>query len=314
MSLKNNLLFSVKIYTGFQKNIFMLRLRNNKQLRQRNSMITISLIRPLSGLFICILVFFLICSYTSGETEYTIYFYNPESNMDNFAAVKTRLDTYLSRFGPYRFQPFADRKTFEKIIRKKRNGILILSSWHYGILKEKFAVSPVLVGMINGKTTQKKVLYAKKSINTLEKLRQMSVSSAGSEEYTRNFLRLTIDDSIVDSLRVLNVPKDIDALISVGLGVAQAALTSEYSIAMLSSIYPKLGKELIPIARGPESLLSIVAMPEKYEPEVSRLPAVIEEMEKHEEGREILHIMGLDGWKKPGAEEFELLEKRRQKL
>ncbi|MDM8516598.1 hypothetical protein QUF76_10390 [Desulfobacterales bacterium HSG16] len=295
----------------------MTRFLDNERLRQKNKIMVKFFIRHLSGPFLCVLIFFSVFSNAFGDTNHMIFFYNPESNLDNFATVKTRLDTYLGHFGPYHFQPFADRETFEKIVCNRKDGILILSSWHYEILKKKIDISPVLVGVIDGKTTQKKVLYAKKKFDTLKKLREMSITSAGSEEYTRNLLRLAAgekDDGIVDSFSILKVPKDVDALISVDFDLAQAALTSEHSIIMLTSIYPKLGKKLIPIIRAQESLLSIVTIPVKYKTETARLPVVIENMEKHEEGREILHILGLDGWKKPGVKELEMLEKREQKL
>src|SRR4030067_2322614 len=55
-----------------------------------------------------VLVFLCVAPMAIGATRYTVYFYNPESNVDNFASLKTRLDVYLKNTGPYQFQPFCD--------------------------------------------------------------------------------------------------------------------------------------------------------------------------------------------------------------
>ena len=66
----------------------------------------------------------------AATTQYTIYFYNPETNINNFASLKIEFDTYLASLGPYQFQPFSDKDTFEKYIAKKRDCIFLISTWH----------------------------------------------------------------------------------------------------------------------------------------------------------------------------------------
>ena len=61
----------------------------------------------------------------------TIYFYNPEININNFASLKKEFDTYLSAYGEYQLQPFSEREIFEKVAVSKNDGIFIISSWHY---------------------------------------------------------------------------------------------------------------------------------------------------------------------------------------
>ena len=61
----------------------------------------------------------------------TIYFYNPEININNFASLKKEFDTYLSAYGEYQLQPFSEREIFEKVAVSKNDGIFIISGWHY---------------------------------------------------------------------------------------------------------------------------------------------------------------------------------------
>jgi len=67
----------------------------------------------------------------------TIYFYNPETNINNFATLKTAFDTYLVNHGGYYFQPFDSRENFEAVIKEKKGDIYLLSSWHLKALQQK---------------------------------------------------------------------------------------------------------------------------------------------------------------------------------
>lgn len=259
---------------------------------------------------ILLLPIFVIVS-ADAASKCTVYFYNPESNVDNFASLKTKLDTYFKSFGLYQFQPFSDRGVFEKKIQGKHNGILLLSSWHYKALREKLPIKPILVGVIDGKTTQLKVLSSKKKVDNLETLKGSTVASAGSYDYTRNLLKLMLGiDKLVDSFQILSVPKDIDALISVGFGLAEVALTTESSIDMLLSINPRLHKKLTILVKSRETLLPIVAIPKVYTPGVIKLIEIVENMGKTPVGEKSIRMLGLDGWKMLDEKEMDLLEKQ----
>ncbi|MDD5276297.1 MAG: hypothetical protein PHR16_09465, partial [Methylovulum sp.] len=72
-----------------------------------------------------------------ASTTETVFFYNPESSVDNFAALKAEFDDYLSGKGGYSFQPFSERSTFESTLAGKPDGVYLLSSWHYAQLNSK---------------------------------------------------------------------------------------------------------------------------------------------------------------------------------
>lgn len=240
----------------------------------------------------------------------TIYFYNPESNIDNYASLKTKFDLYLKKTGPYQFQPFSDRNTFENKTRGQHNCIFILSSWYYKELKSFTSLKPVFIGTLDGNSVQKKALIAKKPINSLKMLKNNTIASSGSKEYTLKFLQSVLtenDKYIAESVQILNVPKDIDALISVGFGLVQAALTTEYSIEMLANINNGLYKNLSVLAVTEESLLPVVAAPSEYGKGTEKLLEIIKDMGKTPEGKSNLQMFGIDDWKILDESEWKLL-------
>ena len=245
-----------------------------------------------------------------GESKCTIYFYNPESNIDNYASLKTKFDLYLKKIGPYQFQPFSDRNTFENKTRGQHNCVFILSSWYYKELRDFTSLKPVLIGTLDGNSLQKKALIAKKHIDSLSMLKGSSIASSGSKEYTVKFLQSMLkgdDKNIPETLQILNVPKDIDALISVGFGLVKAALTTEYSIEMLADINNGLYKNLSVLAVYEKSLLPVVAIPSEYGKGTTELLEIIKNMGKTPEGKNNLQMFGIDGWKMLDESDWELL-------
>lgn len=250
---------------------------------------------------------------SSAEEAMTIYFYNPETSVNNFASLKNSFDGYLSVFGNYRFQPFSDRETFEKFIEKKSEGLYLVSSWHFSKLQKRLPITPLLVSVSKGKSTQRNALTSKKPIKNPSELTNKKVASAGAESYTRNIIKKMFGEDkagVVDSLTVLTVPKDIDALMAVGFGMADLALTSERSLLKLKTINEKQYNNLKRVALSGPALLPLVAakIGSTDDDQLRDLVLILQQMPKTKEGDRNLKMLGLDGWKKVSDSELDLLE------
>ncbi len=258
--------------------------------------------------FIIAYVMLLSPTRTFSDNTYTIYFYNPETNINNFASLKTEFDQYLSNYGSFHFQPFSDRESFEKFVVGRSDGVFLVSSWHYRQLKKVFPIGmeAKLVGVSNGKATYKKILTAKNNIINIDLLEGKIVASSGNENYTRKILMQMHGAgkrNIVDTMRILTVPKDIDALMAVGYGMADSALTTENSLVKLAAINPKQYGFLRSLSKSEQILLPVIATLEQSDEKISFLLAIIEEMASGLDGKKKLKMLGVDGWKK--VEKFE---------
>lgn len=228
----------------------------------------------------------------------TVFFYNPETSVDNFAALKTEFDTYLTRQGNYSFQPFNDRTTFEKTLQDRPPGVYLVSSWHYALLNERIPLNPVLVGMAKGEVSQRKTLTSKLATDPTT-LKEATVAGSGTEDYLRNLLKKMLgSETLVNSFKLLTVPKDIDALMAVGFGMAQAAVSSEASLDKLALINAKQHSQLKSLATSDKNLLLIAAVPKQAKVDEGPLIKIIEAMSQQPEGEKNLKMLGLDGWKR----------------
>lgn len=215
-----------------------------------------------------------------------VYLYTPEINVNNFKSLKMSFDSYLSVYGNYELQPFSDKETFEKYLKKK-NSIAILSSWHYYEIAKKYNLEAMLVAKKRGSTTDRKILVGQKN-SVLKGI----VTSAYDKEYTGELLS-TITKNNAKELSVLKVPKEIDALMSVGFGMSKFALVSKDSFSLLQTINPVLAKDLkIYYESEPEYRMLLVC--NEIDKEESKLISVFKNMELTNNGKNILNSIGID--------------------
>jgi len=253
-------------------------------------------------------VFFIFSVFITGgywsahsNTGSFIYFYNPETNINNFATLKTVFDTYLVNHGGYYFQPFDVRENFEAVIKEKKGDIFLLSSWHLKALQQKnVPLEIALVGTSKGNTMQRKVLSAKKDIADVSMLKNTVVAGAGSEEYIHSVIKQILgkdQEALLKDIKILTVPKDIDALMAVGFGMATAAISAENGLNKLAMINPNQFRELHSLGFSEKDYLLIAATLKKTDQQEAQLLEVLRRMPEANEGEENLKLLGIDGWR-----------------
>ena len=227
-----------------------------------------------------------------------ICFYSSEANINNYKSLKMELDSYLSKFGRYEFQPFFDRENFEDFIKTKKDCILILSAWHYCNMVSQCFLEPVLFGVRNGKNCQKRVLVTKDAKQNSGNIFN-GLATASSKEHTLGMLKQMVRTPLaLDTVKLLEVPKEIDALMAVCFGMADSALTTINTFESLKLINPKLSGELKVVAESGEFFHLILAIPKSFEQNSESIVRVIEKMNMDPEGKEKISMMGLDSWEK----------------
>ena len=248
----------------------------------------------------------LLFSVTGGLTHATpteniiIYFYNPEINITRNAVLKNTFDLYLETQGAYQFQPVDNKETFEALIKDKKNAIFMMSNWHYLQLKKTRLLqtsSLVLRGTKNGNDTYHKILVGKQ---TKLDLQTMSLATSGNIEYSRSVLSDIYSKQSIDqfsSLQVLEVPKDIDALMAVGFGLADAALTTKSSLNKLSILYKQQNQPLLILGESQAQKRLAVVFKQIPQAEHHKIQSILKQMAKNKKGQRGLHMLGLDDWR-----------------
>lgn len=230
----------------------------------------------------------------------TFYFYNTESNFNNFATVKMGFDIYFEERGGYFLQPFDLRVNFEKAIKKKGD-VFLLSNWHLKELqKKKVPLQIALVATSKGNVVQRKVLSAKRGIDNVAMLKNAVVAAAGSEEYVHSILKQMVgkdQEALIKDIKILIVPKDIDALLAVGFGMASAAISAENGLEKLAMFNPNHFRELHSLGYSEKDYFLIAATLKKPDQQETQLLEVLRKMSETDAGKENLKLLGIDGWR-----------------
>ena len=237
----------------------------------------------------------------------TVFFYSPETNVNNFSALKGEFDTFLAPLGGHKFQPFSDRNTFEKELATRTRRLFLLSSWHYRQLAGTAELAPLLVGHARGKAVQKHQLFSQTP--NIADLRSQKIATAGTRDFALTLLNemLPGQQEMIATLNLLVVPKDIDALMAVGFGAARAAIATEGGAEKLAKLNPKQREGLKQLGNGRESLLPGRAAPRGAGGDAQALAKIFAGMDATPEGRSRLQLLGLEAMRELNAEQNERL-------
>ncbi len=229
----------------------------------------------------------------------TIYFYNPEINTTRSVILKNTFDQHLQEQGHYQFQPVEKKETFESLIENDKHAVFIMSSWHFQQLHlqpQHRSTVLALRGMKNGSNTYRKILVGKKSKAGLS---TMTIATSDSLTYSRSMLGEMFPNEPPETfatLRILIVPKDIDALMAVGFSMADAALATEQSLNTLSTLYKNQHQQLAVLGESQPLKRLVVALHQNRSPQQNDAISALKVMNKSEKGRRALHMLGLDNW------------------
>ncbi|MEE2731072.1 MAG: PhnD/SsuA/transferrin family substrate-binding protein [Pseudomonadota bacterium] len=247
-------------------------------------------------LVLCGLLWTLLLSNNAYSETITIYHFNPETHSDRNLVLKNTFDLYFQTRHNIQLQPVEDHHSFVDIVRKIHRSLFIMSDWHYHQLaQEQPDLVPVLQGTKDGKNTFRKLLIGKQPFPS----NQITVAVSGTKDYVDMILNNMSFNGITlkpGSYRLLKVPKDIDALLAVSFGMADAALASDDSFEKLSQLYRNEYQQLDLLGTSqPQQRLVVVLLRSQTEQLQPALEA-LETMDQSQQGKLGLNLLGLDEW------------------
>ena len=230
-----------------------------------------------------------------------IYFYNPEINTARNLVLKNTWDKYLYALGDYEFQPVDDETEFIRLVQDQTDAAFIMADWFYASLFSSKATEHNLnlafQGIRNGKDTYSKILIANKSSLDLE---NVTIACSGSKDRAKDILSSIypeLSTHQLDKLNILLVPKDIDALMAVGYGLAEMALSTEVGLSKMSRLNKNLYKDMIVLRESKPLKRSVLVFKSTNSVLKSSLARLMMNMAKTSDGHQAMNLLGLDEWK-----------------
>ncbi|MBF0102711.1 MAG: hypothetical protein HQK77_17555 [Desulfobacterales bacterium] len=254
-----------------------------------------------------VIVFFvLITSSYADDDSITIHFYSQEVNSTHYKEIKIEFDTYLSKFGHYKFQPYTNNTVFEENLSGKKRFLVMLSSRYYMKIHKQYRLVPLLAAVINGNKFQKSIFVTRsKSSDINSILRDMIASPMNEKDAISELMDMLGRNQSFSEVNLLTVPKDIDALISVHFGIAQSALIMNNPFITFKNLQPNMCKNIVVFAQGKETLSLILAAPDSFVNESESVVSIIENMPKSEKGNQSLGL-GIEAWEKLESNDYSI--------
>ncbi len=230
-------------------------------------------------------IFFLLCVMLFAELH-KVYYYTADKNIDNFKTLKVQFDRYLLKYGAYEFQAFTDKEMFE-VFLEESDSIVMLSSLHYKQIAKKHNLNAVFVAQNKKSITDTNVIIGKKNAPL-----EGTVSTSFSKIYTKKLLRKTF---AISHLTLLKVPKEIDALMSVGYGMSQFAAVSKDSFIFLQKNNSSLTKNMLIYSESDSNYRMLVAVNNESVQDKDFI-RIFTNMNKSKNGKSILKLLGIDNF------------------
>jgi len=233
-----------------------------------------------------------------------IFFYNPEINASRNLTLKNTWDSFLNEQGNFTFQPVDRGEDFKALLENEKRAAFIMSEWLFNHLKleqdEHFSIS--LQGIKDGQETYRRILVSRTSDLDLEKSR---IASSGDQRRSLSILAdifPSLSPAQAQQLKLLQVPKDIDALMALGYGLADMALTSEVSLTIMANLNQSRFQELSIIKHSKPLRQSILVFKQLDKNVQEALVRGMMNMPDSDTGRQAISMIGLDNWKILDAE------------
>lgn len=237
----------------------------------------------------------------------SIFFYNPDANLKDVSLLKARVSNYLKKMNTsIDFQPFIKFEVMMQQIEARKPSFLILSSWYYPILAQKYPLIPLLIPVKDGQKGYKKVLVTLEDIRDLKELggKTLATTPLGDntpELLAHNFFK---DNPIdISAMKIITVPKDLDALLAVSYKRVNLALVVPDNMNVLRTVNPAVEKIKI-IYTSPEILHPLLVVLKDYASaeEIEKIKSIFLKMSENLDGKDVLNLLNYDRWVVPDEE------------
>lgn len=234
----------------------------------------------------------------AADSEF--FFYSPQVGTGNLSQLKQVADRFLrSSQTSLSFQPFARFEDLEREFDRHQPAFLIAPEWVAIDHCLGKALRPLARPVRNGKLYDRRALVASRAATGPADIEGGAIAATvpatglGSSSASLAHFRRQHPD-----VRVIPVPKDIDALLAVGFGQVDAAFVSMTQLEMLARVNPALTGKLHELGYSTASPFPALYATEFADDKaVAGMRTALRSIGENEAGARLVRLLGYDGWR-----------------
>lgn len=254
-------------------------------------------------IFFVYLFLLLLCAREIYPETYSIFYYNPEGSIRDFAYFKSLVEEYLKRYSQdINFIPIILEKDVVQYIRDPKVILGIMPFRFYKEYGTEYGLKLLLVPVKGGKYEYQKVLVSMEGKARTEKPLVIITGTYMSPEEEKVLEKLFGNKQI----KFLKLPRDMDALMALYFSQADYALINQDVIEVFKSINPQYVSNLKVnqnVSKIPFPVLVVFTKKLDSGGNLGNLIKQIEkgflEMQGDPLGTKILNLLGFDKWELP---------------
>jgi ABC-type amino acid transport substrate-binding protein len=227
-----------------------------------------------------------------------LFFFSPDFSPGNLSILTQAVDAYLREAGAQtRFQAFVRFEDFRREVAAQRPDFIVVPDWAATPACLGFELVPLAKPVRGGESVGRKALIARTSIRGISDLRNASIAATvppGGSPAGSGLDRIRREQP---GVRIIQVPKEIDALLAVAFGQVDAAYVSTRQFDMFAGVNPKLGTELKEIGYAETMPFPMIyATASADDAEIAQIRKAISGVSTSGTGKRLVGLLGYDGW------------------
>jgi hypothetical protein len=230
------------------------------------------------------------------------YYFNPDSPQSNLGRLKQEFEAYFSdKDFSFSFQPFTHFVDFHRLNSKNRPSFILVPEWYYRKYGQELGLHPLLVPVRNGSTTYKKVLLVSQSAAPASSDYEIIsfATTMGLNGESAVIKELVAEELVsLEQLNIINVPKDLDAILALVLGQVKMALVAQDNLQNISEINPRIIKTIKNLEKSITVPMPILCYLEGRveSSDVNKLIKTFREMTAEQPRNKIMEMLKIDDW------------------
>lgn len=233
------------------------------------------------------------------------YYYNPDSPQSNLGRLKQEFDAFLSENNfSYTFQPFTHFADFYRLSSENHPSFILVPDWYYQQYGEAMGLRPLLVPVRHGNTSYKKILLisavSSEAINDYDII-PFAMTTMGPDVPISVIKGLLADELVsIQQLNIINVPKDLDAILALVLGQVKMALVAQDNLQTISDTNPRIIQRVKKLDKTVTVPMPVICYEENQvdKEDVERFISAFMKMAKEHPRNKIMEMLQIDDWQK----------------
>jgi hypothetical protein len=233
------------------------------------------------------------------------YYFNPDSPQSNLDHLKQEFETYFSDNNfPFTFQPFTHFVDFHRLNNERRPSFIFVPDWYFRKYGKDLGLRPLLVPVRNGSTSYKKILLVSQSTSAAANdydIISFAMTTMGPNGETAAIKKLIAEELIsMQQLNIINVPKDLDAILALVLGQVKMALVAQDNLQVISDVNPRITQTIKKLDRSITVSMPVLCYLEGRveSSDVKKVVEAFKKMTAEQPRNKIMEMLQIDDWQK----------------